>query len=766
MEAATAFRSSPLSIGRPPNLLTRSRISASGGVPELLRFKRASCSFSNLKHETGRMVTRTRNSFIVRATSTSDSAGSIAPIAPLQLESPVGQFLSEILVSHPHLVAAAIEQQLDQLQTDLDTEKQKDSSSTSGTDLVLYRRIAEVKANERRQVLEEIFYALVVQKFMDAKVSLVPTVSSSSSSSSDPSNRVDTWPSQEDKLERLHSSEAFEMIQNHLSLILGHKLGDSISIAQVSKLRVGQVYAASIMYGYFLKRVDQRFQLEKTMKTLPQGRDAEHEPKTTHESARTNTHPEVTSFPGGISPGAFGVGTSPSRLKSYVMSFDADTLQRCATIRSKEAFTIIEKHTEALFGRPEIVVKLDGTVDDSKDELIKIGFNGIRRLVLEAVTFGSFLWDVESYVESTYPFILLMVMNAFLFVLHLPFNGGKLRRIKEDKKQVAGNGLGNLRLSNAVVLRRSTPMVKVTEHDVSTRRAMQIERVKDDDVGVTNTRDFSLFVTARGVTLFTQSWTPLCGETRGVVVVVHGLNEHSGRYNDFAKQLNAESFKVYALDWIGHGGSDGLHGYVHSLDDAVSNLKAFVDKVMAQNPGLPCFCFGHSTGGAIILKAALDPKFESKIKGVMLTAPAISVQPVHPIYTTIAPIVSMLMPRYQCGAANKKGAIASRDPQVLKAKYSDPLVYTGPIRVRTGYEILKITAHIQQHLKRLSLPFLVLHGTSDVITDPKASEKLYTDASSRDKSIKLYDGLYHDLLFEPERQTIFDDIIEWLNQRV
>lgn len=403
MEAATAFRSPPLSIARPPNLLSRSRISALGGAPDLLRFKndnrwikRAASSFSHSKHEIGRMVT-SRNSFIVRATSSKDSVGSVAPIAPLQLESPVGQFLSEILVSHPHLVAAAIEQQLDQLQTDLDTEKQKDEFSASDTDLVLYRRIAEVKANERRQALEEIFYALVVQKFMDANVSLVPSISSSSNLS----NRVDMWPSQEDKLERLHSPEAYEMIQNHLALILGNKLGDSTSVAQVSKLRVGQVYAASIMYGYFLKRVDQRFQLEKAMKTLPQGRDvddeAENVKKMAQESFNTNAHPEIDPFPGGV---------SPSRLRSYVMSFDGETLQRCATIKSKEAVTIIEKHTEALFGRPEIVVKIDGSDDESKDELIKIGFNGLRRLVLEAVTFGAFLWDVESYVESTYPFVM------------------------------------------------------------------------------------------------------------------------------------------------------------------------------------------------------------------------------------------------------------------------------------------------------------------------------------------------------------------------
>ncbi|KAL2553514.1 hypothetical protein Fot_07133 [Forsythia ovata] len=344
----------------------------------------------------------------------SDSGGSAAPIAPLQLESPIGQFLSQILTSHPHLVPAAVEQQLEQLQTDRDADKEKEEPSASGTDLVLYRRIAEVKANERRKALEEILYALVVQKFMDANVSLIPTIVPSSSENS---GRVDTWPTQEGKLESLHSPEAYEMIQNHLSLILGNRLGDLTSIAQISKLRVGQVYAASVMYGYFLKRVDQRFQLEKTMKNLPRGIDNEEikiqqernpSVESSDESSFQNAqpHPEVSSLSGGgFSAGGFRPGIKPSRLRTYVMSFDGETLQRYATIRSKEAVSIIEKHTEALFGRPEIVITPDGTVDTSKDELIKISFGGLRRLVLEAVTFGSFLWDVESYVDSRYHFV-------------------------------------------------------------------------------------------------------------------------------------------------------------------------------------------------------------------------------------------------------------------------------------------------------------------------------------------------------------------------
>nr|XP_010910615.1 uncharacterized protein LOC105036557 [Elaeis guineensis] len=215
-----------------------------------------------------------------------------------------------------------------------------------------------------------------------------------------------------------------------------------------------------------------------------------------------------------------------------------------------------------------------------------------------------------------------------------------------------------------------------------------------------------------------------------------------------------------------HGGSDGLHGYVHSLDFAVDDLKAFFGKVLSENPGLPCFCFGHSTGAAIVLKAVLDPKVEVRVEGVVLTSPAIEVQPSHPIVAVVAPIFSLLIPRYQFSASYRSGPPVSRDPEALRAKYSDPLVFTGPVRVRTGHEILRISSYLQRNLSKVTVPFLVLHGTSDTVTDPEGSQRLYNEASSTNKSIKLYEGFLHDLLFEPERDDIAQDIVDWLCSRL
>ncbi|KAG6518213.1 hypothetical protein ZIOFF_021617 [Zingiber officinale] len=248
------------------------------------------------------------------------------------------------------------------------------------------------------------------------------------------------------------------------------------------------------------------------------------------------------------------------------------------------------------------------------------------------------------------------------------------------------------------------------------------------------------------------------------LVILHGLNEHSGRYSRFATQLNACDFGVYAMDWIGHGGSDGLHGYVPSLDYVVEDTVKFLKKIKHEHEGVPCLLFGHSTGGAIVLKAACFPHIETMVEGVIMTSPALRVTPSHPI--AVAPLISLVLPKLQFKGASKPGIAVSRDPAALSAKYSDPLVYTGPIRVRTGHEILRLSSYLLKKMKSITVPFLVMHGTADRVTDPLASMDLYNVAASKRKDIRLYEGLLHDLLFEPERDEVVADIINWIKRRL
>ena len=168
---------------------------------------------------------------------------------------------------------------------------------------------------------------------------------------------------------------------------------------------------------------------------------------------------------------------------------------------------------------------------------------------------------------------------------------------KENKGK--GSMSAVVRVPVALVPWKSAMVVE--DEEAVARQSLAVRRVvQDDDEDMA--REFSLFSRARGDTLFTHSWIPIFIKVRGLVVLLHGLNEHGVRYNDFAKQLKANRFKVHGMDWIRHGGSDWLHAYVHSLDDAIIDMKMFLKKVLTKNLGLLCFCFGHSTVVAIVFK--------------------------------------------------------------------------------------------------------------------------------------------------------------------
>ncbi|XP_062213641.1 uncharacterized protein LOC133914573 [Phragmites australis] len=177
------------------------------------------------------------------------------------------------------------------------------------------------------------------------------------------------------------------------------------------------------------------------------------------------------------------------------------------------------------------------------------------------------------------------------------------------------------------------------------------------------------------------------------------------------------------------------------------------------------YLFRNAKNGACIAKRYC-PEVETSIRGIVLTSPAVRVQPAHPIVRVMAPVFALIAPRYQFTGSHRNGPPVSRDLEALRSKYSDQLVFTGSIRVRTGYEILHLTSYLQQHLHRIAVPMLVLHGADDLVTDPEGSRALYQQSSSPDKSIKLYDVLLYDKSIEPEKEKVMNDIVAWLDLRI
>jgi alpha-beta hydrolase superfamily lysophospholipase len=246
------------------------------------------------------------------------------------------------------------------------------------------------------------------------------------------------------------------------------------------------------------------------------------------------------------------------------------------------------------------------------------------------------------------------------------------------------------------------------------------------------------------------------------MVLVHGLIEHSGRYADVAGQLNRHGCAVYAIDLRGHGKSDGDRVWVRRFEHFVNDVELLVRRVADQHPGKPLFLLGHSMGGAIVALASLTRK--PKVRGLVFSAPALKIGPrVYPILRHVAQVAGRLFPRVR--VIKMTGNSISRDPHVVADFQQDPLVFHERLPNRTAAEILKAAHWLSAHLGSVEQPFLVMHGTGDCVTDPEGSRLLYERASSNDKEIKLYDGLYHDLWHEPEGNRVMADLIAWLAAR-
>ena len=264
-----------------------------------------------------------------------------------------------------------------------------------------------------------------------------------------------------------------------------------------------------------------------------------------------------------------------------------------------------------------------------------------------------------------------------------------------------------------------------------------------------------------GLELYEQCWLPPA-DARAVVLLVHGFTEHGGRYAELAEQLNRHRYAVHALDLRGHGKSEGTRTLVRSFDEYLADLEVFCGRLRRRWPRKPLFLFGHSMGGTIVgLFAATRPV---DAQGLVLSAPAVRIgKCVFPVLRRLASFIGWLFPRLRCVRLGT-GWI-SRDPRVVEHFRGDPLVFHGRFPVRTGAEILRAAQQLQDSAQDVRLPLLILQGTGDRIVDPEGSRRLHLGAASKDKTLQLYEGLYHDLFHEPEKEQVTADLIEWLGRK-
>jgi acylglycerol lipase len=261
-----------------------------------------------------------------------------------------------------------------------------------------------------------------------------------------------------------------------------------------------------------------------------------------------------------------------------------------------------------------------------------------------------------------------------------------------------------------------------------------------------------------GGNVYWQSWSP--AKAKAVVVLSHGLGEHSGRYGHVGERLASAGYATYALDHWGHGRSGGtmgdLLGYAHLRAD----LDTLLSKARGEHPGLPVFLLGHSLGGLIALDYVVT-RGESGLTGLVLSGPAVDPSVGSKVERAIAPFVSRIAPRLPVTPLD--ATAVSRDQAVVDAYVNDPLVYHGKIRARTGAETLRAVARVHAGLGRVTLPALILHGSLDRLVSPRGSELVAAGIGSRDKTHTVYDGLFHEIFNEPEQKAVLDDVVAWLD---
>lgn len=272
------------------------------------------------------------------------------------------------------------------------------------------------------------------------------------------------------------------------------------------------------------------------------------------------------------------------------------------------------------------------------------------------------------------------------------------------------------------------------------------------------------FSNSRGVEIFYQCWT--VDQPRGAVVLVHGLGEHSGRYGNLISALAGSRISFFAPDHQGHGRSGGKRGHIDDFADYRADIKQFADQIVKpQTPDIPLICLGHSMGGLIAAGFALD--HQKDLTALILSAPAfIPGGEVPAIQVKAARIISRLLPRLTRSNQLDPGDL-SHDRQTVDAYLADPLVHD---RISTRW-FISFLAEADRCLARapeLTLPLLVVQGAADKIVSPDGSRAFHQEAGSADKSLEVFDGLFHETMNErPEdREIVLDAIAGWINEKL
>ena len=271
------------------------------------------------------------------------------------------------------------------------------------------------------------------------------------------------------------------------------------------------------------------------------------------------------------------------------------------------------------------------------------------------------------------------------------------------------------------------------------------------------------YTTHDGLKLYLQAWMP--ENPKAGLLLVHGLGEHSGRYGHMVEKLNDLGVAVFTFDGRGHGkSSEGKpNAYFDSYEDYLKDINALFGKVKGYLPGKPAFLYGHSMGGGLVTAYVL--KYKPQAAGVIISSPAIKeAEGTSPILIAVSGLINRWFPKLKVLKLDISGV--SRIQEEVEKYKSDPLIYQQNIPARTGFELYQMMRFVQSQAENFELPFLLIHGDADRLTNPKGSELLAQKAKSTDKTFHIFPGGYHELINDSDREEVMEVIVDWVEKRI
>ena len=257
-------------------------------------------------------------------------------------------------------------------------------------------------------------------------------------------------------------------------------------------------------------------------------------------------------------------------------------------------------------------------------------------------------------------------------------------------------------------------------------------------------------------------WTP-DSTPRGVVILAHGLGEHARRYDHVAARFGREGLITFALDHRGHGRSGGKRVLVKDISEYTGDFDTLVGIAATEHPGLTRIVLGHSMGGGIVFAYGVEHPDDYDL--MVLSGPAVAAQlAVSPLLRRVAKTMGAIAPGLPLQALD--ASAVSRDPAVVDAYNTDPLVYHGKVPGGIARVLMLVGETMPQRAASLNAPLLVVHGSEDRLIPVEGSHQLVAAVGSSDVELKVYPGLYHEVFNEPEQDQVLDDVVSWINARL